>query len=366
MPPDAALPTAGDEALRATNRDRRDWISENGRPDRTVRRGGYRRMSDGVVSRTDPDATHTGRARTTSRLGYNAHYVVDGGRARVILSALVVPADVKDNLPMLDLLWRTCFRWGLRPHHVTGDSIYGSLENIKAVEDAGIRAFVPVRDWTHNAPGSFSKKDFRYEEGRNLYVCPEGEELRYIGNSYTERVAKYRADAAICNSCALKAKCTSANSGRLLRRSFDERYVERVRAHHETEACKKAMRKRQVWIEPLFAEAKQWHGMERMRLRTLERANCEVLLTASGQNVKRLMEFGGRGPGRPAQVAALRPPTRPPLHLDRQRHGGCRRSLARYRGVSQHSAQFSEVQLLLDIKILKIGSLRDTRSPLSR
>jgi hypothetical protein len=74
------------------------------------------------------------RARTTSRLGYNAHYVVDGGKARIILSALVVPADVKDNLPMLDLLRRTCFRWGLRPHHVTGDSIHGSLENIRAVE----------------------------------------------------------------------------------------------------------------------------------------------------------------------------------------------------------------------------------------
>jgi transposase len=338
MLPDAAFPTSGDRALRAANRDRRDWISENGRPDRTVKRGGYRRMSDGLLSRTDPDATHTGRAKTTSRLGYNAHYVVDGGKARVILSALVVPADVKDNLPMLDLLWRTCFRWRLRPHHVTGDSIYGSLENIKAVEDAGIRAFVPVRDWTHNAPGSFSKKDFRYDEGRNLYVCPEGEELRHIGNSYTERAAKYRADAAICNSCELKAKCTNANSGRLLRRSFDEHYAERVRAHHKTEACKKAMRKRQVWIEPLFAEAKQWHGMERMRLRTLERANCEILVTASGQNVKRLMQFGGR-PGRPAQVAALRPPTRPPLHLDCQRYGGCLRSLARYRGVSQHSAR---------------------------
>jgi hypothetical protein len=221
-----------------------------------------------------------------------------------------VPADVKDNLPMFDLLWRTCFRWGLRPHHLTGDSIYGSLQNIKAVEDAGIRAFVPVRDWTHNAPVSFSKKDFRYDEGQNLYVCPEGEELRHIGNSYTERAAKYRADAAICNSCALKAKWTSANSGRLLRRSFDERYAERVRAYHETEACKKAMRKRQVWIEPLFGEAKQWHGMGRMRLRTLERANCEVLITASGQNIKRLLEFGGRGPRRPAQVAALRPPNK--------------------------------------------------------
>jgi hypothetical protein len=104
------------------------------------------------------------------------------------------------------------------------------------------------------------------------------------------------------------------------------------------------MRKRQVWIEPLFAEAKGRHGMERMRLRTLERTNCEILVTASGQSVKRLMQFGGVGPGRPAQVAALRPPTRPPLHLHRQRHGGCQQSLARYRGVSQHSAGFSEVR----------------------
>jgi hypothetical protein len=272
-----------------------------------------------------------------------------------------VPADVKDNLPMLDLLWRTCFRWGLRPHHVTGDSIYGSLENIKAVEDAGIRAFVPVRDWTHNAPGCFSKKDFHYDEGRNLYVCPEGQQLRHIGNSYTERAAKYRADAAICNSCALKAKCTSANSGRLLRRSFDEHYAERVRAYHETEVCKKAMRKRQVWIEPLFAEAKQWHGMGRMRLRTLERANCEVLVTASGQNVKRLMEFGGSEPGRPAQVAALRPPTRLPLHLGRQRHGECRRSIARHRSVSQHAAPLAELPRTPLGNCLKRGSCVLTR-----
>jgi hypothetical protein len=80
------------------------------------------------------------------------------------------------------------------------------------------------------------------------------------------------------------------------------------------------MRKRQVWIEPLFGEAKQWHGMERMRLRTLERTNCEVLIMASGQNVKRLLKFGGRGPKRPAQVAALRSPIRPPLRLDHRRH----------------------------------------------
>jgi hypothetical protein len=77
------------------------------------------------------------------------------------------------------------------------------------------------------------------------------------------------------------------------------------------------MRKRKVWIEPMFGEAKQWHGMERTRLRMLERVNCEALLTASGQNIKRLLTFGSRGPRRPAQVTALRPPERPrllPIH----------------------------------------------------
>jgi hypothetical protein len=51
----------------------------------------------------------------------------------------------------------------------------------------------------------------------------------------------------------------------------------------------KALRKRQVWVEPLFAEAKEWHGRRRFRPRRLEKAyNIEALPIASGQNAKRL------------------------------------------------------------------------------
>jgi hypothetical protein len=56
-------------------------------------------------------------------------------------------------------------------------------------------------------------------------------------------------------------------------------------------------------VEPLFGEAKEWHGARRFRLRRLEKVNVEVLMVASGQNVKRLLAFGSRGPRRPAQVA---------------------------------------------------------------
>jgi transposase len=73
-----ALPTAEDRELRAKNEGRGDWISKNGKPDRTIVRHGYRRKSDYEVSLADPDASLMQHKRGASRLGYHAHYVVDG------------------------------------------------------------------------------------------------------------------------------------------------------------------------------------------------------------------------------------------------------------------------------------------------
>jgi hypothetical protein len=94
----------------------------------------------------------------------------------------------------------------------------------------------------------------------------------------------------------------------VLMRSFDEEILERVRAYRQTEPYEKALRKRKVWVEPMFAEAKEWHGMRRFRLRRLWRVNVEALVTATGQNMKRLLTCSGKGPRKIAQAQALRPP----------------------------------------------------------
>jgi hypothetical protein len=91
-------------------------------------------------------------------------------------------------------------------------------------------------------------------------------------------------------------------------RHLEERYVDRVKSYRGTFAYEKALRKRRVWVEPLFGEAKEWHGMRRFRLRRLEKVNIEALLIASGQNIKRLIAAVDRAPRKLAQVAALRPP----------------------------------------------------------
>jgi hypothetical protein len=81
-------------------------------------------------------------------------------------------------------------------------------------------------------------------------------------------------------------------------------YLERVRTYEQTPAYQKALRKRQVWVEPLFAEAKDWHGMRRFRLRLLWRVNIEALRIATGQNLKRLLKKRGWG-RRPFPTEAL-------------------------------------------------------------
>jgi transposase len=302
LPLPVVLPQAEQEELAGANAARHNWIAQEGRQQREVH-GLYQRTADFKVSTTDPDATPMRLKGGGTHLGYHTHYVVDGGKARIILQVLVTPSEVMDNQPMLDLIFRTRFRWKLHPRHVTGDTKYGTIENIKALEDADIRAYVPLPDWEHQRP-YFGPAQFTYVAEHDHYICPNGQLLHLSRMEYTAQKAAYSADASACNACVLKAQCTPSDYGRLVHRSFHASYLERVRGYHQTEAYQKAMRKRKVWVEPLIAEAKDWHGLRRFRVRRLWRVNCEALRIATGQNLKRLLKKRGWG-RRPFPIEAL-------------------------------------------------------------
>ena len=120
-----------------------------------------------MLSPTDPDASLMQHKRGATRLGYHAHYVVDGGKARVILNVLVTPARrIMENQPMLDLLFRTVFRWRARVRRVTGDAKYGTKEIVAAVEEADIRAYVSMSDSEKVSP--------YYATMRGSFTTPRG------------------------------------------------------------------------------------------------------------------------------------------------------------------------------------------------
>jgi transposase len=283
----AELAAVNDSAWRLLDRAQLD-------PERPPK-DGYQRIAEVRVNPTDPDATPMQLKGGGTRLGYQDHYVVDGGKHRIILAALVLPADIRENLPLGDLTRRVCFRWQMRPERAIADTAYGTGENLRLLEDMGMRAYIPVVDG--EKPGPFFKhRDFTYDAERDVSRCPQGTELRPSGGNAEKQVRTYQAPARACQSCSVRDRCTESAHGRALRRHFDEEYRERARAYAATEAYKRAMRKREVWTWPLFGEAKDWHGLRRFRLRGVEKVNIEGLRIAAGQNLKRYL--GAKGWGR--------------------------------------------------------------------
>lgn len=226
--PPTPLPVVLDETereqLSRENAARHDWIVEEGRQQREVH-GLYQRTADFRISTTDPDATPMRLKNGGLHLGYHTHYVVDGGKRRIILTALVTPSEVTDNMPMLDLIFHTRYRWHLKTRQVTGDTKYAMIENIKALEDQGIRAYVPLPNWEEQH-GVWSSSHFRYEPEADQYRCPQDQVLYRAGevDASTGRQL-YHAPAFLCNSCPVKAQCTTGTQGRRVYRQIGRAHV---------------------------------------------------------------------------------------------------------------------------------------------
>jgi transposase len=262
----------------------------NGKRINGIRKPHYQRITDDRISPTDPDATpmqsSTGGG---ALLGYRDHYAVDGGKARIILSALVILASITDNTPLLDLVDWVCLRWRIAPKLAVGDTRYGTVPNIVGLEARGIRAYLPTSDFSQRTK-YYSAKLFRYDAEQDHYVCPQGQTLPLASRRTSEQVLIYKPKAKVCNACPVKSKCTGSKSGRHIYRSFFQQYLDKAETYRQTEAYLKAMRKRSLWVEPLFGEAKEFHGLRRFRLRRLRKVNIEGMMVAAGQNLKRLIQ----------------------------------------------------------------------------
>lgn len=136
--------------------------------------------------------------------------------------------------------------------------------------------------------------------------------LRWTDEPHAQSVDRARAAAG--KACPVTASCTMSAQGRLLRRSFHAESRECVQGDRDTLAFKQAMRTRSIWMEGRFAEAKQWHGLDRCRVRGLATVNIPALLVAAGQNLKRRLREAGwerRGfPGATNAAPAGSPPAR--------------------------------------------------------
>jgi len=263
----------------------------NGKRLNGIRKPNYQRITDNQVCPVDPDSAPMHPSGGGSAiLGYCDHYVVDGGKARIILSALVTPASIMDNTPILDSVDWVRSRWKIEPKLAVGDARYGTIPNIVGFEKRGIKAYLPTPDFS-NRTKYYPAKLFKYDPENDHYICPQGKILPLRVQRKKEQILLYKSKAEVCNVCPVKVECTGSKSGRYVSRSFFQEYLDKAEVYRQTEAYQKAMRRRSVWVEPLFGEAKEFHCLRSFRLRRLLKVNIEGVMVAAGQNLKGLIKY---------------------------------------------------------------------------
>jgi len=248
------------------------------------------------VSPSDPAAQWTGALRNAAFFAYANNYLIDvkfGIIMDVAASRAIRQAEVGASQMMIERT-ETCF--GIKPEWLAADTAYGSAANLDwLVNEQGIAPHVPVIDKSKREDGTFSREDFIYDEGRDIYTCPAGRMLTTTGHISTDHALRYLASVPECRACPLKTKCCPNMPARRIVRDVNEAARDIARALVKTEAFAQSRHDRKK-VEMLFAHLKRILRLGRLRLRGPSGAQFEFTLAAIAQNLRRLAMLVARPP----------------------------------------------------------------------
>ena len=256
------------------------------------------------ISLTDPMARWTA-AKSPAFFAYSTNYMIDVEHG-VILNVEATPAFRTDEVESTKtLLEHIEDNRKLKPKRLMGDTAYGTASMLGyLVEEKGIEPHVPVCDKSQRDDGTFSRTDFIWEDEADQYQCPAGKRLQRYRRPFKNQrkgitkanTINYRARKHDCEECEYKLCCCPNTLARKVTRSIYEASRDVARAINQTERFKKQSSCERKKVEMLFAHMKRNFKLDRLRLRGLKGANDEFLLTATAQNLKRMVALCGQSP----------------------------------------------------------------------
>jgi len=252
-----------------------------------------------VVSASDPEAALGRDKYNVFRPLYNVQLVRDLDSPLCLgYQVFAQPTDAGTFGPMLERI----ANWtGVKPKDVLVDAGYVTACNLAICDQAGITLYGP---WQENdfsktkkkqaaKPRPLGKEHFTWMADLNMYRCPEGHPLPWIGHQKRRQsdgqinvVHSYRCSPQHCRACPRQPLCcTNPNRGRSVKRSEHEALVEAHRARMATAEAKSLYRLRGQTVELGFADFKQHRSLRQFSGRGRRRAQRQVGLTVLVHNL---------------------------------------------------------------------------------
>jgi transposase len=252
-----------------------------------------------VVSTSDPEAALGRDKYNVFRPLYNVQLVRDlDSQLCLGYHVFAQPTDAGTFGLMLE---RIAHWTGMKPKTVLVDAGYVTACNLAICDQAGIALYGPWQENDFSAknqkqgakPRPLGKEHFAWLPEENMYRCPEGHPMPWIGHQKRRQsdgqinvVHSYRCSPQHCRACPRQAACSSnPNRGRAVKRSEHETLVETHRARMATADAKSLYRLRSQTVELGFADLKQHRSMRQFSGRGRNRAQRQVGLTVLVHNL---------------------------------------------------------------------------------
>lgn len=247
------------------------------------------------LSLTDPDARLLVKSGQ-GVAGYNVQIAVDDKHKLIVESEVANDSsDVGQLHAMAKAAKQTLEVEALQA--LADEGYYSSLE-LKACEDDGIKAYVPVPEGRGQPKnkGRFGLKDFIYDPAADAYTCPARELLRPMPgrwkNTSGRAEIRYASNTKTCRGCSLRARCLSPKaSRRTIGRWEHEDVLERHRAR--IQGADELMRRRSAIVEHPFGTLKCRAGYRHFLVRGFDKVRGEWSLMALCYNFTRALNILG-------------------------------------------------------------------------
>ena len=251
------------------------------------------KSEDKQISLSDPDARSMATSgKDTGIVGYNVQIAVDTQHHLIV--AHEVTNVGSDRHQLVNMAERARTEMAVKTLDVVADRNYYESEELRACEEAGITVTLPKPlTSAAKAAGRFGKQDFVYVAADDVYLCPAGERLAYHFTNQEDgkRLRRYWTNA--CESCGLKAQCTTGLQRRISRWEH-EAVLERVQRRLDQDPNKMTLR-RQTAEHP-FGTIKEWMGATHFLMRGRHQVATEMALNVLAYNIKRVLAILGCRP----------------------------------------------------------------------
>jgi hypothetical protein len=270
---------------------------------------------DRVISTVDPEARHGHKSSARGFDGYKGHISIDPD-SEIITATKVTPGNTGDGAVAEDLLAEvlpqitddaTKTTSELETDNETaapptakdqgpeesveayGDAAYGTAENLKALQEAGVVSNFKVQG-PASRKGKFSKDDFAIDMDAKTVTCPNGECVEIRPAKDGGGRAKFE---AACGTCPLRSQCTDSKAGRTVEIHPDERILSQERERQKDPQWLDDYRATRPKVERKIGHLmSRRHGGRRARVRGSQRVGQDFSLLAAVVNLKRLATLG--------------------------------------------------------------------------